>query len=171
MHIGGHNRCEGKRSGGISSIELIEVAGIYEMDYDRDSDSFVYAEVEPDYSFKAYHFKEGEAEYSEQISVKDGLTMVTHKLVFSLERIDSESGRAIAELIAASKDGLLTIVTTSNGVRLMVGYSRKFGGERPLKLVSGDCSTGRLLGDDTLRTIVLQSEDDAEAKRFDYQIE
>lgn len=171
MPINGYARSSGKRSGGIKSIFLIEVEALDEIEYDYLTDCFTMVVFGRLGLFKSYDFKEGEAVYTEQVSVKDGLTSVKHTLTFSFEKIDEQSRRSVNELLSESDKGVVAVITTSNGENLLVGYSRKFEAQRALKVVSNTCTTGRVFADDTLDTVTLQSEDTSRSKLYTGTIE
>ena len=168
MTLKGYSRSGGRRSGGIRSVALARADAVRAVEYDAGDDSFSEIDLLPGEKFSLYNFKEDEASYSETLSCSGGVVSVTHELTFMLEKMDEVSRMAVEELCEASYDGLIAVVTTNSDVSLMVGYSRKFGAERPLKVSRSAAVTGRGPADVTGETLSLVSTDGSKSKRFSF---
>lgn len=162
MSLNGYRRASGKRSGGVKSVALIEAGALADVRYDAAGGSCTSVSG----VFAAYHFKEDEARYTETVSGGAGPATVKHELTLSLERMDGQTRRAVEELLADAGGGFVAVVTTSNDVSLLVGCSRKFGAEYPLRLAKSVGTTGSALTDTTAESIVLTSTDASKALVF-----
>ncbi len=161
MALGGYEKAEGKRSGGIRSLALAaasDVAGAV-----MEAGVCTGVTLKQGAVFRKYGFKEGEACFTEEMSIVNGVAKVAHGITFALERPDGSSAQAIAQLAAASEDGIVAIVTTNGNVSFLVGYSDKFGTEQPLRLTKTSLSSGAKPADGTADIIVLASQDDSKA--------
>lgn len=159
MGLNGYQRSSGKRSGGLRSISLIESDDMLNAVYDREKSIYSQIVLKEECGLKTYEFREGEAFFSEETETVDGTIRVRHEITFSLERPDKDSANAMDEIINASANGIIAVVTTNNGVSFLVGYSEKFGTEQPLRIKNSHMTTGRQFQDITVETITLVSED------------
>lgn len=76
MALNGYDLRCGKRSGGIRTIALAAVNDIAGVEYEGDKAAGI--TLASGAAFAAYHFKEDEALYTEQVSYPDGALVVTH---------------------------------------------------------------------------------------------
>lgn len=165
MALGGYEKSCGKRSGGIRSLDIVSVNDIVSAEYDH-SGNCSGITLKENAEFARYDFREDEAEYTEQIYTDKGVVRVKHTLEFAMERPDGQSAKAVNQLIGECPDGLAAIITTNSNISFLVGYSRKFGAEQPLRLSKSTMDTGRKPADFTAETITLVSEDDSKASVF-----
>lgn len=157
-------RC-GKLSGGISEIAIACADAVESVEFDADGTATAIRMVGGQY-FARYGVRECEAEYSESVARVDGARVVRHRLAFGLERLDADSRRAVDELTAADPQGMVAVVVTNNGVKYLVGISRKFGRERPLRLDTAAATSGVRHSDAAGETVVMISEDTCKAAVF-----
>lgn len=170
MELTGYRRACGKRSGGIRSIALVGADAVTGAGFDRNTGTYTDISLRGNAKFSLYHFKEDEARYNEALVATAGPMLVQHKLEFTLGKIDRESSGAAEELCRASADGIIAIVTTNNGVSLLVGYSEKFGTEYPLRMDKCSADSGRKITDAGIHQITLSSKDTANAKVYSGEI-
>lgn len=116
--------------------------------------------------FQEYEFESGEAEFKETTTLVNGNTMITHEVQFFLGRMSSLSRLAVQEIVDASNCGMIMIVTDNNGIQWAVGYSENFLKREPMRLTSGDHTTGKAKTDVSGRDIILTSEDNELAREF-----
>ncbi len=163
MTLGGYEKSTGKRSGGIRSIALTSVSDITGVETNNASGICTGISFVENGGFGTYEFMEGEASYTEEISIADGVTEVKHEIQFAIERPDNESAKTISELLKTSREGIVAIVTTNSNVSFLVGYSDKFGTEQPLRLEKAKMSTGSNPANNTTEIITLVSRDDCKS--------
>lgn len=84
--------------------------------------------------------------------------------------MDADSRRSVCELAENSPSGIVAVITTSNNVSYLVGVSRKFGMERPLRLASASGASGKRLSDTTGESIALVGSDTSKAVVFTGEI-
>lgn len=88
--------------------------------------------------------------------------MVTHELKMAVDPVDANTAAIVEQMAEASaRDGMVALVETAAGEKLLVGYSGRFSLERPLRLHSSADSTGTEKTDIPLRIITLRSVDSA----------
>ena len=86
---------------------------------------------------------EGCSSYDEKTDSHDGIIRIEHRLTIAVppeyarEHIDERTLRLWAAV------GTAAVVTTEAGERLLAGWSERFGGEQPLRLVGMESSTGK----------------------------
>ena len=135
MSLSNYARSRSRRNGGIRLIGLVEQSDVAEV---------TYASAEKGYSaIRLDEFWEDEAEYRETVSVVNGAQVVTHELIFTLDKMGNDSSPAITSIADAARNGLIALLTTPNGDSFLVGYSVEFEKERPLRLVSANGTTGK----------------------------
>lgn len=159
MQLTGYRRACGKRNGGIRSLALVQAEAVQAADYDHDEGAWAGLTLETGKEFAVYHFKEDEAAFTETAVANAAGVLVTHTLSFTLERMDTDSARAVRELCNDAPNGLVAIVTTNNDVSVLAGYSRRFGPGYPLRVQRADAVSGRKLTDTSMETVVLVSVD------------
>ncbi len=155
--------CTAKTSG-VKFVHLVDEAevttfGLVGEDYT--SVTMVAGKV-----FKKYEFESGEAEYKETTNQVNGNGEVLHELQFFLGRMSGDSRTAVQEIIDASNCGMIAIVTDNNGVQWTAGYSENFLKEEPLRLTSGEHTTGKAKTDISGRDVILTSSDNELARVF-----
>lgn len=153
-----------KNNGGVASIALVNAADILQIEYHYPTDSFKNLVLKAGKSSVACEFVEDQAQLSEEVSLDKGAMTVKHELAFTLDAIDAPAREFVAKLIQNRSSGVVAIVTTHDEQQFLVGYSRDFGCERPLKVVSAVASSKQLYAHKTDTTITLQSTDNALAK-------
>ncbi len=166
MALTGYKRSCVRKSGGVRQIALIEAGKIESLTYDDASDSYSAIALEAEAKFVRYEFSEDEAALNEKTTMKAGTLVVEHTLSFELGKMDDTSRKAVEELVDASYQGIVALVTTNNGHTLVVGYSEEFGLERALCLESAEGVSGKKLSDSTKETVVLSSTDTARARVY-----
>lgn len=170
MALAGYEKSAGKRSGGIRSIALAAAGDIVSVEIDNASGVCTGIDFGDNGGFGIYEFMEGEASFTEEMSVADGVAKVEHKITFVIERPDNNSTDAIMKLLETSKEGIVAVVKTNSNVSFLIGYSDKFGTEQPLRLENSHMSTGSGPADNTTESITLVSRDDCKAMVYDGSI-
>lgn len=163
MSLIGFKCSRDKRNGGVRALYIARSSDIIGVTYDPSGDNYTTIEMREN-AFARFESREGEVIYREQISMATGMKVVVHQIEFSLSRMGDTTRRVVEELCSASLGGLIAVVETSVGERLLVGYSPKFGFERALKVVGGSATTGSCFDDDTLEYVVLRSDDTDKAR-------
>ncbi|MDR0907563.1 MAG: hypothetical protein LBM63_03000 [Rikenellaceae bacterium] len=155
MQLNGLQRSTSKPRGGVQTVELIAASWFEGAVWDDTSRCFTSMQTSAPLS--CYVFREDGATYTEQSS---GMRQKLVKHTLSMEfAVTSEASLALSELASVAKGGVVAIVTTGAGEKLLVGYSRKFGGRFPLRLESHTCASGTAPADFPVHTIVLACED------------
>ncbi len=164
MALTGFARSCAKHPGGVASIRLIERGDIVDLTYDPTQNCVT--QIRASEQFAEFAFREDEATYSEESSSDGCRISVTHRLTFSLPGMDPASQKATKKVSEGARNGLIAIVTLQNGTMFLVGYSRRFGFDRPLTLSTIEASSGWSPSDSAGRTITLLSQDTDEALPF-----
>lgn len=164
MALSGFARACARRSGGIEKIGLLRAADILSADYDASADAFISLSLAESAAVAIYEFDEDSAEYREIQRRTDGSYSVEHRLAMSLGRFDGRSREAIEEIALSSECGVVAVVRVGSGEEFLVGYSYEFGGERPLRLLTSEATTGAKPSDATRREVVLGSVDTSTAR-------
>jgi len=163
MALTGYNQKYLRRNGGLKSIALADIDSVESAVTDQGRNAWAGIALKDGKKFAVYDFYEDEAEYRENVYVKNGNITVVHELSFTLDRMGGETSVAVGALCNAARNGLAAIVTTANDDTFLVGYSRKFRNECPLRLSSAKGNTGSKLAGTTGETIVLRGEDTSKA--------
>lgn len=166
MALSNYIKSMSRRNGGIRSVALIDQTEVASVTYSAPDKGYSEITLEEGCYFSKYDIREDEAEYREEISVSNGAFTVTHELKFMLDRMGNDSAPAIAAIAEASRNGILALVTTTNGDSYLLGYSSELGKERPLRMSAAAGTTGRQLSDGTSEVITLRSEDITKALPF-----
>lgn len=98
--------------------------------------------------------EEGEAQCREERVVREGVGRIEHTLEFVVA-----FDHPMLPLLAASEEGLAAVVTLASGDSILLGYSSKFGVERPLRVEQMARVSGLCRADDAECKIRLWSED------------
>jgi hypothetical protein len=163
MKTGYTHRC-GKVLGGIGSVLLTEKSNLRKPSLDPVTDTYNAVGFSDPRKTALCTFAEGAGSYREELQAEVGIVCVDHILEFSTDRLDDESNALVRSLIDASPGGVVALVTTRNGVQLLVGYSEENRDERPLRLTRSAASSGRKPTDAAGETVVLRSKDCAKAR-------
>lgn len=166
MQLTGYRRACGKRNGGIRSLALVQAEAVTAADYDVDAGCYTGITLAGGKAFAVYHFKEDEAAFTETAVTNAAGALVTHRLSFTLERMDEASATAVQELCKSAPNGLIAIVTSNNDVSVLAGYSERFGAAYPLRVQSAAAASGRKLTDVSVETVVLASSDVDKARPY-----
>lgn len=166
MALSGYYKSQSRKNGGLTIIGLAKVSDISEITYNGIEKGFTKITFTGSNKFAKYQFREDEAEYTETISMDNSSIVVDHKLKFMLDRMGCDTSSVIEELATASYNGIIALIVTPNGDSFVAGYSQHFQKERPLKIVTANGTTGKLLKDGTAETVTLSSVDTAKALPF-----
>ena len=159
MSLSNYARSRSRRNGGIRLIGLVEQSDVAEVTYASAEKGYSAIRLDEDCYFSKYEFRE-------TVSVVNGAQVVTHELIFTLDKMGNDSSPAITSIADAARNGLIALLTTPNGDSFLVGYSVEFEKERPLRLVSANGTTGKQLAEGTNEVITLRSQDVSKAKPF-----
>lgn len=153
-------RPQGGRRGGVRRLWLARAADVETVAVN--GSGAVDLSLREGAGFAAYEFAEDTACYTEKWVAERGVSKVVHELSFVLPCIDHSSGSRVAEL-SSGVSGVVAIIETEEGVRLLAGYSEGFGIERPLRFAGCSSLTGQSPADVPQRTVILRSEDTSAA--------
>lgn len=165
MALTGFKNVCSKRVGGIASILLARAGDISDIGYDPVSDSFGSVVTVAGAKFAGYSFIEDEASFTERTLRIDGAVKVEHELAFRLPGAGDAARRPVVEMLDAS-EGLVAVVVTQAGDKLLAGYSHEFGAGRPLRMKRCSGSTGNRITETPGYDIVLYSEDTSLSRLF-----
>lgn len=163
MELSGFESRESKTVGGVSKIELVGVGSIEKVVLSPQKELCREVRLKEGAGFVRYSFREDQATYTQKSVSHQPVVLVEHTLWMFLERVDSDSIRAVRELAEASQEGLLALVTLATGERLLVGYSRHLGCEQPLRVVKMESESGESPKERSGVRVVLSSVDCAGA--------
>jgi hypothetical protein len=155
MQLSGLNRPSAKPKGGVVTVELIAAGDFTGAVYDTETGCFT--SVQTSVPAACYVFREDGCTYNEH-RVGTCHRLVRHTLSMEFAATD-DARQALAELASVADGGLVAIVTTGSGERLLVGYSRRFGNRFPLRVESHTHTSGVTPAEHPTYTIVLVSED------------
>jgi hypothetical protein len=162
MQLYGLERGTTKPAGGITTVELIAASEFESADWDVAAGCFT--SVQTSAPMACYVFREDGCTYTEKSTgTRQGLTRHTLSMEFTAT---DQACQALSELVSTAQGGLVAIVTTGSGSRLLVGYSPKFGGSFPLRIESHIHTWGTTPADFPTQTIVLESEDVEPSRRL-----
>jgi hypothetical protein len=162
MQLSGLDKPSAKPKGGVVTVELIAADEFIGAFYDAELDCFTYMEASA--AMACYVFREDGCTYNEQsVGIRGRLVKHTLSMEFAATE---ETRQALAELTSAAESGLVAIVTTGSGERLLVGYSPRFAGRFPLRIESNTYTRGTTPADFPTQTIVLVSEDVEPSRRL-----
>lgn len=165
MALSGFERISARPRGGVVRVELARAADFAGTTYDAVLERFT--SFPPPEIFKEYVFREDRARYAEQIAREGAQPLVRHTLTMELPAGSDAHRRAANELsgrsgpgsVSISASGIVAIVTTAAGERLLVGWSRRFGAEYPLRVAGSIAALGATPADFPVLEITLASED------------
>lgn len=155
--------CTAKTSG-VKFVHLVDEADV--TTFGLVGEDYTSVTMDGGAVFKKYEFESGEAEYKETTNQVNGNGEVLHELQFFLGRMSGDSRTAVQEIIDSSNCGMIAIVTDNNGVQWAAGYSENFLKEEPLRLTSGEHTTGKAKTDISGRDVILTSSDNELARVF-----
>ncbi|MDY3978993.1 MAG: hypothetical protein SOZ00_03135 [Tidjanibacter sp.] len=166
MGLEGYSRTCSKRSGGIKSLHLIEADKILSAAYNSLSGEFEALTLAEGALWAGYDFVEQSGSLTQTLAVAGGSTAVEHRLCFALHGIDQAARLAADSLAESACKGIVAVVETLQGERLLVGYSVLFGGEKALRVERITSSTGAALADKTSTEVVLTAVDTSLSRPF-----
>jgi len=155
--------CEA-RSGGIQAIHFASRDSV--DSFNLNGDVYDSAAMSGGGVFYEYEFEQDTGEIRENGSQENGSTAQTHELEFFLPKISTAVRNAIQALIDCSPCGLIAIVTDSNGLKWVVGYSETNLKKRPLKINSDATLSGKGFTDLNGSTVIMQSIDSEKMREF-----
>ena len=110
-----------------------------------------------------FEFEQDYAEYRENVEGERGSYKVTHEIEFYVPGINSTNRDALQQILDNSPCGFMAVVTDSNGVNWLVGYTESLAKTRPVRLLTDASTTAKALGEVNGSTITLQSIDSEKA--------
>lgn len=93
MSLSNYARSRSRRNGGIRLIGLVEQSDVAEVTYASAEKGYSAIRLDEDCYFSKYEFREDEAEYRETVSVVNGAQVVTHELIFTLDKMGTTAPR------------------------------------------------------------------------------
>lgn len=162
--------CEAN-SGGLKALWLCNAADLSETGFTvNGAGEYNAMLMESGKAFFKFEFKKDTAEYRENGAMTEGGSFeVVHEIEIFIQKLNKTNRNAIAEIIGASYCGMIGIVELTSGAMFVVGYSESFrekGSRRPLEILSDASLGGKMLGDLSGSTIILQSKDNEKARVF-----
>ncbi len=147
-----------KSVGGVAQCVLHFATAVRPIDWEAGSPS---VNVAFDDTGIPLALKEYASAFDEQLSVEQGLIAVTHTLTAVIRRRDARFWLDAEQLRRLAEQGTVAEVTLTDGRRLLVGWSERFGACQPLKLASMVSHSGKRPDDEPTVTMVLTATDTA----------
>lgn len=120
---------------GIASIRLYKAKDVTSVGVDSSGENFTSVRLRSGCESMEVEPVEGSASYSERLGEKGA---VEHRLEFALRGCCTD---CVAELRRFSDYGVIAEVMSANGVKMLVGYSKRAGSDYPLRLISASANT------------------------------
>lgn len=155
--------CTAKTSG-VKNVHLVDEAEL--TSFTLTGEDYTAVVMVGGKVFKKYEFDSGEAEFKETTNQVNGNGEILHEIQFFMGRMSAASRTAAQEIIDASNCGMIAIVTDNNQIKWAVGYSENFLKEEPMRLTSGEHTTGKAKTDISGRDVILTSSDNELARVF-----
>lgn len=155
------NVCEALAGGG-KTLWLIDVADLTSFTLSTN----LYSAMTVTGVFKKYEFSLDSFEIRESIARENKSHKVTHAIEFYLDKLNQLHQDALIEIMASSNCGMVAVAEDNNLTKWVVGYNENFLKGRPLELLTGESSSGKLLGDLNGTVVTLQGEDDQPMKTY-----
>lgn len=136
MLIGGHT-CN-RHLSGVSHVRLYDVRDVASVELDSSGECFTSVGVVEGALPIDIPLAERSASYQERLTLEGG---VEHRLEFAVRGCRPE---VVEQLRALSSRGMIAEVATPNGVRLLVGYSKRASCDYPLRVATSSAETFRV---------------------------
>lgn len=149
----------------MRSVSLARAMDIQNVEFDPSTHSWSAITLRPGCLFLTVPCGEQLSRFEEKAVREPGGTLVSHSLVLFLSGMDAAGARC-ADDLAQCPGGVVAIVETLAGERLLAGYSRRMGTECALRLTEALSDTGTLRPDTPRRRIILQAFDGDHALPF-----
>lgn len=159
----GFGRPQGGRRGGVRRLWLVPADGVMAVDMSADGTGCTGISLREGTRWAEYQFREGDAAYEERTVLAGTIPGIIHEISFALPRLDYVSSCAVTELLSGNAGGFVGLLVTGGGDAIVLGWSEKFGFERPLRMGAAVSSTGKSTADTALRRVVLKNEDTSPA--------
>lgn len=150
-----------KPVGGLRSVKLCASDNIERVTFASDQDSLL--EFVDSSAVMECSLLEDSSSFEEEFSFDQGVVAVKHQLTLVANR---DLGAAWLEPEFSNEDrrqGLCAVVTLNDGRQLLVGYSKRFGAQQPLRIKEVKVRSGRKLSDVPTVTLILESCDTSAA--------
>jgi hypothetical protein len=156
MSMTGFTKVCAAHSAGINTIHFCKNSDLTSMT----ATSEIYTTITMDTTnvFTPYEFETDSAELSVESVRENGAQKHVSTLTFKLDQMTSATRIGLQELFDESDCGMVAIVTDSNGLMQVLGYSETHAKARPLRVVSGEAKTGKALTDENGASLTLMCE-------------
>ncbi|MDR0511285.1 MAG: hypothetical protein LBH06_09365 [Rikenellaceae bacterium] len=161
----GYLRSFSKRYGGLRRLALVDAAGVVSARFVRRTASFSAITLNDGYEFRSFELPEDQGLLSETATLRDGVFTVEHRLTIAVEGLGVQESMAISAL-AARCEGIVALLETNSGERLLAGYSPELGTESALRLAEVNGASGAAPLDTPIRTLTLAVSDGALFRPF-----
>ena len=152
-----------KPAGGVAEAALTSAANLLEVQFD-DSGSIPHCSLlrlaDP---AAVMHCRliEDDSSLVETLDARNGFPVVTHSLSLTADRNLAEAWLNPQFAREAAAHGLTAFVKLNDGRQLLLGVSRRFGIEQPLRILSITVDSGRKPADQPAIRLLLESADTA----------
>ncbi|MFI3331308.1 MAG: hypothetical protein R3Y38_05840 [Rikenellaceae bacterium] len=148
-----------RNKGGVKSIKLIDSAKFISCEFCSDNLSISSYELEEGTEFCNISYYEDSAYFNQTFSLDRGFTKVKHELSFYVCDADESTNDFLQLMMFAKIKSLVALVTCNNSDTYLVGFSKEFLAERPLKFSSLETDTAYSPSSRPMTKVCLLSED------------
>lgn len=150
-----------KPAGGVAAVQLASAANLREYDFSDGGARCTRLFFADNGAVMQCQLLEERSSFDESLTTEGGAAAVVHRLSLVADRNMAAAWLTpdfVSELICC---GGVAMVLLADGRRFVVGISRKFGAEQPLRLKSLKTASGRRAVDEPTVELVLESADTA----------
>lgn len=134
-----------KTYAGVKAIYLVKQSELLTMQYNSGDDCFDSATLTEGITWDKYVFKESDAEFIQTMAYRNGLITVEKKVELTINGATSAINTILDKITETAADGVIAIVETLEGEKLVVGYSHVLEKSMPLRIEQAYLTTGQTL--------------------------
>lgn len=160
-----------KTYAGVKAIYIVRQSELQTMQYNSVDDCFDSATLTAGISWDKYVFKENGAEFIQTMAYKNGLITVEKRVELTVNGTTSSINSIIDKITETAVDGIIAIIETFDGEKLVAGYSHALEKSMPLRIEHASLTTGQTLKIGSSATkITLKCYDTRTAREFKGQL-
>lgn len=156
-----------KPAGGVGSVKLAAVSNVAAAAFDDEGAVCTLCDFADATQVMECRILEDESAFVERLTADSGVFAVRHTLSVVADRNLAEAWLGAPFLEESRCGGFVAQVTLNDGRRLLAGYSKRFGGEQPLRIRSIEVASGRRPAERPTVTLVLENLDTTFAARLE----
>ena len=150
------------QSGGVKNIWLANREDIASAGFTLTSGEYSAVTMESSKVFFKYEFDQDTAEMRFSQSMEGNSAQVDNQVEFFLSKLSTLMRASLQEMQDTSPCGMVAIVEDNNSVKWVIGYTENHPTNsatqgRPLKMLTGESTTGKAFTDPNGSTVTLQS--------------